>query len=129
MLGVKPQKPTADQPKPSKKKSAEKKPSMRHNRRVSLTKAIGVLWPLLCALTTISTLVLIRYISSAVHLEVKDALWWISGVLAVAGSVAAGLFSGRDHERLKAVVAFAAWAAIVVFFASGVYALVAQERR
>lgn len=101
--------------------------SRRGRRR--LTTGLGLVWPLLCVLMTISTLELIEHVSKTAYLQAKDAIWWADGVLAVAGSAAAGLVAARDHERVRSVAAFAAWAAVVSFWASGVYIAVNGIRR
>jgi hypothetical protein len=102
---------------------------MRRERQAVLAQAVGVAWPLLCAVTTVSTLALVGRFLPAAHGRAEETLWWADAALAVAGSVTAGLYSARDHERVRAAVAFAAWAAFLTFVAFNFYAMYFMSER
>ncbi len=86
-----------------------------------IAKVIGVVWPVPCLLLTSCTLLLIRAYDSSAAKHVEEPLLWLNGLLSVAGSVAAGVYSARDHERGKAAIVFAVWAALLAYLVTSFY--------
>jgi len=96
---------------------------MTHERRVLIAKVIGVLWPVLCVLMTSCTLLLIQAYDSSAAQHVEEPLLWLNGLLSVAGSVAAGMYAARDHERGKAAIVFTVWAGFLAYVVTSFYQL------
>jgi hypothetical protein len=98
--------------------------AMTYERSVLIAKILGVLWPVLSLLMSTCMLILVRdYVFLAAYKQIREPLLWLNGIVSIAGSVVAGVYTSEDGRRGKAAIVFALWAGVLTYLLSNFYML------